>query len=60
MAKTCDNANRLVQNGERGDGVDAWRRLAFAVDPQLVSQTHTILKSILGIPRAKDGAEAVG
>ena len=57
-AKTCDKANRLVQNGELGDGVDAWRRLVFAYDPQLASQAQNILKSILSIPRAKDTSEA--
>ena len=52
VAKTCDKASRLVQNGKAGDEVDAWRRLVFAYDPQLASQAQNILKSILSIPRA--------
>ena len=59
VAKTCDKANRLVQNGEPGDGIDAWRRLVFAFDPQLASQAQNTLKSILNIPRTKDAPEAV-
>ena len=59
MLKTTDKANRIVQNGEPGDGVDAWRRLVFQYDPNLASMSQSYLKMLLGIPKAKDANEAV-
>ena len=35
LAKTCENAKRLVQNGNPGDAVDAWRRLVFSIRSEL-------------------------
>ena len=58
MAKTTDAANRIVQNGDAGNGVDAWRRLMFHYEPNLASITHCHLKAILAIPRAKDADAA--
>ena len=46
LAKTCENAKRLVQNGNPGDGVDAWRRFVFQYDPNLVSMSQCHLKMI--------------
>ena len=59
LAKTCENANRVEQNGNPGDGVDAWRRLVFQYDPNLASMSQCHLKVVLSIPRAKDANEAV-
>ena len=59
MAKTTDAANRIVQNGDAGNGVDAWRRLKFHYEPSLASITQCHLKAALAIPRAKDATEAV-
>ena len=59
MAKTTDTANRIVQNGDPGNGVDAWRRLMFQFEPNLASVTQCHLKAILAIPRAKDATDAV-
>ena len=59
LAKTGENANRVVQNGNPGDGVDAWRRLVFQYDPNLASMSQCHLKMILSIARAKDANEAV-
>jgi hypothetical protein len=59
MLKTTDKANRIIQNGEPGDGVDAWRRLVFQYDPNLASMSQSHLKMLLGIPKAKDANEAV-
>jgi hypothetical protein len=59
MLKTTDKAIRIVQNGDPGDGVDAWRRLVFQYDPNLASMSQSYLKMLLGIPRAKDANEAV-
>ena len=33
MVETANKANRLAQNGEPGNGIDAWRRFVFAFDP---------------------------
>lgn len=59
MAKTTDTANRIIQNGDPGNGIDAWRRLTFQFDPNLASLSQCHLKAILAIPRAKDTNEAV-
>ena len=54
LAKTCENANWLVRNGNPGDGVDAWRRLVFSMRSNFASMSQCHLKMILSIPRAKD------
>ena len=59
MAKTTDAANRIVQNGDADDGVDAWRRLMFHYEPNLASITQCHLKALLAIPRATGATEAV-
>ena len=59
MAKTTDAANRIIQNGDSGNGIDAWRRLMFQFEPNQPSITQCHLKAILAIPRAKDATEAV-
>ena len=58
MAKTTDKANRIVQNGEPGDGIDAWRTTVFHYDPKCASISQGYLKMLLGIPKAKDAHEA--
>ena len=37
VAMTRGSANRIVQMGDSGDGVDAWCRLVFQYDPNLAS-----------------------
>ena len=56
--KTTDSAFTIVRNGERGNGIDAWRRLMEEYDPKLISGAAQYLKIALGIPRAKSLAEA--
>ena len=52
--KTHGSANRIVQNGVSGEGINAWRRLCNYYDPKLTTTSQHYLKLSLAIGRAKN------
>ena len=55
--KTSGSARRIVRNGAKHDGYNAWRRLFAEYDPKLVTGAQGHLKRALGMGRAKNVSE---
>ena len=51
--KTSGTANKIVNNGTLGEGVNAWRRLIHYYDPKLMAKSQYYLRLSLKIGRAK-------
>ena len=42
--RTTETARKIVTNGKRGDGLDAWRRVCQEYNPQLVTGAQAVVK----------------
>ena len=58
--KTSGTANKIVNNGTMGAGVNAWRRLVGYYDPKLMAKSQHYLRLSLKIGRAKGVEDTKG